>query len=318
MRYYAIVVQDANSGSTVAQWSSQNAGAFDPGAQQVQFDIPVAPYAQPLGLAAIKIWGPRLQHIAQSSDFNGMNLTLYGGMTTGLPLANPQQQGELIRGTIWQAYGNWIGTEMTLDFIISPSGVSNDKPGNISFHWKAGTSLSSAIAQTLSTAFPTLKQSININPNIVLAHDEAGYWLTLEGFAAFLESVTVGLFGSTYDGVQVALQQGTFAVYDGSSPASPIALSFTDLVGQPTWIGTNQCQVTTVMRGDIQVGNSITLPQGFVPGAGSVTVLPSSMSQYASQSAFQGTMLVTAIRHVGSFRDPDGRAWVSIFNCTFP
>ncbi len=316
MRYYALIVSNP-AGQTMAQWSSQNNGAFDPGAHQIEFDIPIAAFATPLGAASIKLWGPKLKDIAQVSDFNGMDLRLYGGMTNGLPLANPAQQGELIRGTIWQAYGNWIGTEMTLDFVVNASGVSLDKPGNIVLNWTAGTPLASAIAQTLTTAFPTLKQQINISPNLILAHDEKGYWPTLEGFAQFLENVTVGLFGNTYIGVQVALRQGTFVVYDGSSQTNPIQIAFTDLVGQPTWVGQQLCQITTVMRGDIQVGNYIKLPTGFIAGVGSVVTLPNTTTQYGDRSAFQGTLFVQEMRHTGSFRDPDGRSWVTTMNCAF-
>ena len=75
------------------------------------------------------------------------------------------------------------------------------------------------------------------------------------------------------------------------------------------------------LRGDIQVGSIVTVPQG--PGtAGQVTlagvgntagsVQPSNIN-YAT--AFQGQFRVTGIRHVGNSRDTSPTAWVSIFEC---
>lgn len=316
MRFYQIVVTNKD-GSLYRQWTSQLNGYADPGAHQVEFDVFATAYATPVGDSTIRIWGVQLADIAQASDFNGKTVSLIGGMQKGLPLANPSQQGELVSGEIWQAFGNWQGTDMTLDFIVKPSAVSLTTPGNIIVNWKAGTPLADALAATLTTAFPKYKQQISISPNLVLSHDEVHFCATVEQLAGFLESVTLTMLGSTYQGVQVTLRNNTFIVYDGSTPTTPIPLLFTDLVGQPTWYDAYQAQITTVMRGDIQVGNYLKMPTGFQQGAGSIVTQPQSMSQYSDHSVFQGTMQVNQVRHVGSFRDPDGRSWVSIFNCSF-
>jgi hypothetical protein len=51
-------------------------------------------------------------------------------------------------------------------------------------------------------------------------------------------------------------------VFDKTYQPSSIAIQFTDLIGQPTWIEPNTMQVKTVMRADLQVGSIITMPQG--------------------------------------------------------
>lgn len=298
-------------------WTSFPNGSIDTGALNVEFDVYATTFATPLGDAALKIWGVGLQDVI-SPDFNGMQIDLYGGMGKGLPLANAAQQGLLVSGTVWQAFGNWQGTDMSLDFIIKPLDTSASKPANIVFQWKAGVQLSSALAATLTTAYPAYKQQININPNLVLAHDEAHYCPTMTSLAQFLEGVTINLFGTTYQGVQITLRENTFIAFDGSTPATPTTLLFTDLVGQPTWYAPQMISVATVMRADLQVGGYIQMPIGYVAGAGSIVTQASSLSQYANKSAFQGAFQILQARHIGNFRDPDGRSWVSIFNCALP
>lgn len=55
------------------------------------------------------------------------------GFVEGLPLANPQQQGEVIYGEIYLAYANWIGTNQTLNPVINPTVRKTDdgKPFSI-------------------------------------------------------------------------------------------------------------------------------------------------------------------------------------------
>lgn len=312
MRYYNIVIKHPTTGATLKQWSSMNGGYTDPGAHLVEFEIYSSFFATPTGSvdSSIKVWGPSIQELFDA-NYNGASIDVYAGMSKGLPLANPAQQGALIKdGTIWQQYSNWIGTDMTIDFIVKALA-----PGNLSFHWKAGTPLAQAIAATLSAAYPKMKQQINISPNLKLAHDEYGYYDTMAEFAGMLQSITVNLFGVTYRGVQVTLRDGAISVTDGTTPQQPVQLAFTDLVGQPTWLEPQIVQVTTVMRGDIQAGQHIKLPQRTSAAPGQVFSPPQSLAQFRSKSAFEGSLFVQAVRHIGNSRDPDGRAWVSIFNC---
>jgi hypothetical protein len=117
------------------------------------------------------------------------------------------------------------------------------------------------------------------------------------------------------------MQAGQFFIYDGTQTGATVQLQVPDLVGQPTWIDQNTMQVQTVMRGDIQIANTLKMPPGLqnLPGVVSTSAssLPST-SQY--KTAFQGNFVVAppvgqGIRHIGCFTDPDGRQWVSVFNC---
>jgi hypothetical protein len=45
---------------------------------------------------------------------------------------------------------------------------------------------------------------------------------------------------------------------------------------------------------------------------GDIEIVQSSFSPFRQGSAFQGTFLVRTLRHVGSFRQADAQAWVTI------
>lgn len=313
MRYYNIAITDSSS-NTTATWTSHPQGLMqppDPGALNVELDIFSVALATAKTGSYVRVWGIPIQQIAQAFNLNNLSIVVSGGMGKGLPLANPAEAGILASGTIQQAFGNWIDTDMTLDLILMPGSVPNAAPQNLTINWKAGTALSSAIQQTLNTAFPGYPQNIAISPNLVLNHDEPGFYGSLPQFAQYIKGVSQDIVGGSYPGVDIALTNRTVRVYDGTVAASPKQLAFTDLIGQPTWIEPGVVQATCVMRGDISVGDQVQLPPSLV------TVTPAAMSAYSQArqgSIFQGTFVVSQVRHVGNFRNPGAQAWVTILN----
>jgi hypothetical protein len=302
----AHAIRNAETGLVTKQYTSVLPnGKSDPNALLVEMDIPVSAFATPYGSAFVRIWGVSIQDISQASDLNGFNIQVFGGMQKGLPLANPAQSGLLVEGVVQQAFGNWQGVNMTLDIIITTGTGSAKDPKNLVFDWKAGTPMATAIANTLKTAFPTYTQTININPNLVLSNDEPGYCQTAEQFALYVKGISQNIIGGAYPGVDILVKEKAFIVYDGSTQTTPKQLLFTDLIGQPTWTGFNQINVSCVMRADINVGDYVKLP----PTVASTT--SQSYSQYRSNSVFQGVFFVGAVRHVGNSRQPDGASWIT-------
>lgn len=338
MRYYNIVITNPANGQVMKQYTSFPNNVTDPGALNIEIDIPVAAFASPAGggssSAYVRIWGISLADIAQAANLNFMGIAIYAGMQKGLPLANPAQAGLIVEGTIFQSFGNWIGTDMTLDLILQPGtpttvppaafspGTGSAAPGtgtaanpkNIVVNWKAGTSLAQAIANTLSTAFPGFRQEISISSNLVLAHDEVGYYQSLTQFAQFVKEKSTDVVnpaGATaYQGVDILLTQSTFKVYDGTTQQMPTQIQFQDMIGQPTWIDSLTIQVKCVMRADIGVGDWIKLPPAVV-----VVTNAAASSLVNLKSAFQGAFMVINVRHVGNFRQPDASDWVTVFEC---
>lgn len=318
MRYYDLVIKNSD-GSTYKEWTTHPNGNYDPGALDVEFDLNVY-YGHVAGgeMNTITVWGVSLTDLRQSSDFAGKNFYLYGGMKKGLPLANPAQAGLLLQGQIWQSFGNWAGTDMTITFVVT--GTMPDGPDtnlNFSGTWKAGQPLSTAIAQTLTNALPNAKQNIRISSNLVLSHDETWTYSTFGAFASQIQGMTVGTLSANYPGVTMCYAGGAITVSDQTTLPNAVQIVFTDLVGQPAWIGPNIMQVTTILRADIGVGDVIKMPQGLFNAPGAVTTTSASApSQEKYKTTFSGNFIITEMRAIGSLRDPSGLAWISMFNCT--
>lgn len=322
MRYYDLILSDPVTNKVVRRWTSHPNGTQqppDPGALNIEFDLIVSDYGVPnsSGASVITVEGISLADLQQTQNFAGMAITLKGGMGKGLPLANPAQAGLIMSGQVYQVFGNWTGTEMTLDFVVTGSSFTLDAPGNFSVNWPAGQPLAVGIAQVLTTVYPGVKQNIQITPGIVFPNHEAGVYSTLRQFAGFVQGLTNGYGDPAYPGVSIAIQGGEFFVYDGTQASTTVQLQFQDLVGQPTWIDVGTVQVAAVMRGDIQLGNTLRMPAGLQNSPGIVTTGQASLpSNSKYQSAFQGSFNVAAVRHIGNYRSTDGGQWVSIFNCT--
>lgn len=314
MRYYDITVGDKH-------YTSHPNGVMsppDPGALQVEMDLFALPNAIAATDSMLRIWGIPLSDIAQSQDLNFKNIAVKGGMGKGLPLANPRQSGLLIQGSVKQAFGNWVGTNMSLDLIITAPITSSDAvnviPRNLVLNWRKGQPASEAIQQTLQTAFPQNKVDIQIDSSLILKHDEYGVYSTLAQFSAIIKSLTRDIKGGTYPGVDILLLGSTFKVRDGSVTSSSDntkEISFTDLIGQVTWIAPLTVQATCVMRADIQVMDYIKLP----PGQITVTQAAlTSLSGIRQSSIFQGTFQVQKVRHVGNYKQPDAHAWITVLD----
>lgn len=318
MRYYDVALFSSSGATSSAaapfrRWSSHPNGQYDPAAPQVEFDMPVTAYGAPTGAQAITIHGVPLQDLSQAYKLAGMEVVVTGGMKQGLPLANPSQAGLLLKGQVFQSYGNWQGTDMRLDLVVYPSQYTSDLPGNFVVNWLPGQSLASALKATLSTVYPNIPVSINIGQNLVFDTTEVHFCATLEDLAQYVSNLTASVFKQE---VTITLQAGKFVIFDKTYQPSPIQIAFTDLIGQPTWIQPDVMQMKTVMRADLQIGSAITMPQGFQNAPGLITTLGSSLpSSIKYQSTFQNNFTVTDLRHLGNYRSPAGEDWATVFNC---
>jgi hypothetical protein len=305
----------ATSASSVVSSPGGGAGIFqnDPGALNVVIDAYVQPFATPGQQAVVQVWGVPILDIAQASNFNGCTINIYAGFQKGLPLNNPSQAGLILTGTIYQAFGNWQGTDMTLDFVVVTNGSMASQNSNIILAWPAGTSLAATMANTLSYAFPGIKQSINISPKLIINNTEWGVYSSLVAFAQQIKPLTQEAIGGTYLGVDVVLTPTGFRVYDGSTPTTPIQINFQDLIGQATWILPNTIQFMCPMRADLSVGDYIQMPKNLLGTPGAVVTTPASQPQTRQKSIFNGSFMINSVHQMGNFRQADGTAWVTVF-----
>ncbi len=319
MRYYKIVI--SGGGGQPVTYTSHPNGLMqppDPGALNTELDIFQSVSHLPAGNNFIRLWGVSLQTLAQASLLNGQSITVYGGMGKGLPLANPQQAGILAAGTVYQAFGNWQGINMTLDINMipgqAPAQATNiaagsqaaTLPANIALNWQANQPLSTALTTALQTAYPGYTVKVSITPNLVTTYQNPHYCGSLTELAQWLRPVTQDIVGGSYPGVSITVKGNVISVYDGTTPPSAKQIVFNDLVGQVTWIKPQTVQLNCVMRGDLNVGDQITMP------AGQIATQSQSYSQFRQASAIQGTFMIEMIRHVGNFRQPQGTAWISV------
>lgn len=290
-------------------------GNTNPAALNIEFDLPVVKLDDPDNNTWLRVWGLGLQDIGSAFDLNGMNISIYGGMAKGLPLANPAQSGLLLKGQIFQAYGNWIGTDQTADMNIIAGGNvgSPAEPYNFVFSWNAGTPLAAAIAHTLSIVLPGVTQQIEISPKLVLNRDEVGWYESAQQFADFINGFSRSLLGGTYGGVSITTDGQTVRVYDGTIPAQTNAvkqIAFQDMIGQPTWIDAGLISVKLVLRADLHMGDAIKIPPSLATTqTANQALFNSSTSSPQNRSAFSGNFQIAQVHHYGNFRQADAASW---------
>ena len=314
MRFYELTLTPEGGSTPSRKWTSHPNGIFDPGALNIEFDALISPCGTPTGASTITVYGISLQDLTQSQQFAGMTLELKAGMRAGLPLVNPAQSGTILKGQVFQSFGNWEGVEQTLDFVVIPSGFTNDNPGNIVLDWSAGESLGDALRQTFSVAYPGVPVDMNLSSSLVLNYDEVHFCSTLDQLAQMVSELTEAVFDNP---VTIGIQAGRIVVFDSTYAPAPMQLVFTDFVGQPTWIAANTIQVKLVARADLQMGALVRMPEGLQNLPGFIATTQNSYpSTIKYQTTFQNNFIVQELRQIGNFRSSDATQWVTIANCS--
>lgn len=328
MRYYDIAVLNATSGQPIAHWTSYPAGLQgppDPNALLVEFDALTIDHSTTSSNAMIAVHGLGITALNEAQSYFGQTVELRGGMGPGLPLANPRQAGLLLRGTIFQAWGNWVGTEMALNFIVTPGPLVPDEhgiAGNFGINWTRGQTLQAALTQTFRVAYGAKVPQIvfTLGGAYVASTDTPGVYPTLASLGGAIEAATAF---DPHGPVRIYLHAGKIIVTDQAptSAATVHPVLFTDLIGQPTWIGTDQIQVTTVLRADLDVGDTIQITgaqgQALPGGPGFATIGGNNVfpNSFRYRAAFSQPLRIIQMRHIGNSRASDAAEWTTVVNC---
>ncbi len=344
MRYYDIRITKpsgelvrsasfARLGLTNTTFTSVINGRNLPGALAVEINVPAAHYHAFEGGSYVRIWGLSIRELSQSNDLSNCRIVVKAGMSRGLPLAKPQQSGIIAQGKIFQAFGNWVGTDQSLDLQMLPADTGTQAaPKNYSFVWQANTPLREAIETTLAAAMPGQRPTIAISDQLKMAAPQWGIFGMLQDFAKAISQLTTQsqfngirqLSGATYQGVKIIVKDNRVLVYDGTVDYSantyvrPKAIAFEDMIGQPTWISPTEVNFKTVMRADVSVGDYVRLSPQLTPPyvlTSPGAAIPGAPSR--NDLTFRGTFKVTRMQHFGHSRQPDAASWCTSFNAAF-
>ena len=139
MRYYGIKISGAPASFPArydggCQWGTEHNGKYDVNAQDIEMHLEIfnASPDPESEMSTVTIYGVSWQQIRDSVGLIDRIIEISGGMRPGLPLATYQSRhkGLLLRGRIQKAWGNWVGTEMSLSMAISVAGDPNATSSN--------------------------------------------------------------------------------------------------------------------------------------------------------------------------------------------
>lgn len=311
MRAYFIRITEPGTDNVLALYSAfKPDGSINGAALQVEFDIPAYAYGDPAGNAYLKISGVNFSDIQQANDLNDADIVIYGGMAKGLPLANPAQAGVLLKGSVFQCFGNWQGTQSALELMVTAKAGTDAKPVNLTYVWRKGTTLQAAVTQALQIAFPGAVVTGSWSSSLVYTEDQPFSYKTLPQLARWVSDTSHVINPDpTYLGAQIVATANGFLLFDGTTPPKAKAISFLDLIGQPTWIDAGTMQFKTVLRADLNVGDIITMPQGT-----NVINTVNSFTRFRNKTAFQGQFQIRSIRHLGNSRSTSADSWCSLID----
>jgi hypothetical protein len=168
---------------------------------------------------------------------------------------------------------------------------------------------------TLKKAYPKLSPpQINISDRLVLTEDDGGKYDTLGNLAQHILETSLSIIKTEgYQGVFIAVSgKDQLIVFDSTLKTDPKKIAFSDMIGQPTWIGVLRVQVNLMLRHDLQIGDYIQFP----PGVPTIGTAQEVTQQASDRTAFQGVFQVIQMRHVGHFRQATAASWITTITAT--
>ena len=330
MRFYDITItpplEEPNRFNAFSFSSQSGFGSDNYSCLKVDLDIYQNAYHQYASNGYVRVFGINLKDLGQIGNYNpvitsdGRKVQLCGiiiqvGMSKGLPYANPRQRGIILQGSILQAFANWQGTEVTLDLVIVPGYVDSNALRNIPFVMKKDQELTIAVKQALKTAYPTTNINGSFSSGLVYTEDTQAQNFDLLTLSSQINQISKSIKKDpTYTGAIITSNSEGFFLTDSAiTTIATRQIDFTDVIGNLTWLGINTIQAKVVMRGDLNIGGYISFQSG-IP----VLNIVNNSSQYRNKIAFNGVFFITKLHHVGSSRQPDGNAWVTIIEAIIP
>jgi hypothetical protein len=310
MRYYNIQIFD-QSGKMFLEFQTKYGTGLN-----IELNAVINDLSQ-TGTATLKVFNLPLKYFLRQSDFRGKTILIKGGMSKGLPLANPAQQGILLFGEIQYCIGEREKGTNFLTFSIIYTAATPPKNGFI-LDWKKGTKLKDALKNTFQNAGVTANNfNINLDDNKWIAPQDvkAGYQSDKQ-FATYLDYITKGEVK-----MAVNAPAKTYLITDNSKTTpKPKVISIFDFIGQPTWTEgtgndgkpTANVALPVVLRGDIYWWDEIEIqdPQVSKVGVSAAIGLPDN-----ARVGFTGKVRVFQITHIANYSATGGENWQTLLTC---
>ena len=348
MRYYKIEFSNPLGGypaNVPAVFESHPNGIYNPGCLEIQFDIANVYGNMSIPATNLRIHNVPVELVKNARSYNGMNVTISGGFKPAspdyqsrMPLEKPTLSGILGQGVVNTCFGNWLGTDLVLDFLIWPSPVlgSNDlvrSPANGSgtvyqynFDWTSG-SLLNALTKMFNSIGLQMVPNLKIDPIFdnppgagfktsyttfgEMANGILGISIDIKDPPTYSRSANKGVY-QEYRGVWVGFKGPNILVYDGTQKIGAVQLQDDEFIGQPTWVSSDGIvQSVHPMRNDILLGYEIQYPKN-IPTIIGPQYSPAGREY--SLNASSSTLRVQQVRHVGQFRGTSATSWATYVN----
>ena len=189
------------------------------------------------------------------------------------------------------------------------------QPLNLIHNMMPNMPLSGAIQQTLGKIFPGANINTRIHPGLKLPYQDAGMYQNMQQYAGFLKDLSHSILGAkNYDGIKMSSHGNTIDVTDGTQPAiNQGIIQVVDIIGQPTWVDQFTIHLKVVLRADLHIRDSFTLPPNILialgPDANPLGPNGSASPQRGHITVEGMTFTINRILHVGDFRSPHGSDW---------
>jgi hypothetical protein len=178
-------------------------------------------------------------------------------------------------------------------------------PVNLIHNMQPGQFLGDAIKQTINAAFPGVDVVTLLSSALKLNFNDSGFYQSLSQYTGYLKTLSSSLMGGP--GISVFAHGKVLTHTDWTQPGATVQLDYTDLIGQPTWVGPDMINFSSVLRADLIPPCTISLPETLFATAWTTNMnmrdVPSMMT------TFTGTFLLYKVRHIGDSRSPDGSQW---------
>lgn len=318
MRYYRLLLDGQ-------ELCAQN--AKNPTGLQIQFNIQTMNEGDTAN-SEITVYNPPLWMFGEYMKLYNKKIELYAGVTA-TPISNligiePAKQDLIVSGFIGAVFPDWNDANMQLTFILNqvPQYASKadgsvdftKSPGGYQFRTKSGDSAAPAIKEALD----------KVAPGVPLVDRTDGATIPIPCTAPVFTVTGLASIVSAWGLILMYSGQG-YILNTRASPAygQEVALKKQDFLCQPSALGVSEMAITTFIRGDIRMGDLITMPEDMFVGvtnlAGSIAN-STGLDDYLRTTGrnlftlFSGKWLVNKIWHVGDLRNTDVQSWATHFN----